>query len=277
MSNLLDYSGWTVGTGSVAGYTGTGSAALENERLYAPDPWGKSAIVWEANGKNEDAGYGGGFWSPWVSADYTAMYRFSVYIKRVAVNVDRDLFGLNVYDAGAGFDEAVYRSTGGSPTNNPYFDGDWRPYATYEGEWILAVGHLWPYGSGSGSVHDHSGFWQMDGTKIESNTDWIFYETTTDLVRLRIFHYDSTVTVAEFKSHYIYPRIEKVDGTELPFNWLLRGPYCQFIGYLKAGSTGDVGGGGGPQPISEGDPIEPNLDPPSPLQSQLLWKPKAWH
>ena len=237
MANLLDYSTWTLGTGSTTGFSATGNASVENERLYAADPWGKQAIVWEVT-TEDDTGYGGGWHTGTVPVDYNYMYRFSAYTRRLGESGERDLFGCNVYNASSSMLNLT-RKDNASTTTNVYFDY-WYGGATYFEDWMLMVVFVWPYGTSLDGVnHPHTGIWRVsDGVKAATPEDWVFVDTNTTKARQRLFYYDSTDKLPGFISHYIYPRIEKCDGTELPIQWLFRGPNAILLG--KATGLGNV-------------------------------------
>jgi len=46
-NNLIDPGTWTVGAGSVTGFSVNGSDA-ENNRIFGTDPFGNNAVIWEA-------------------------------------------------------------------------------------------------------------------------------------------------------------------------------------------------------------------------------------
>lgn len=221
LANLLDYSGWTVGTGDVDGYTALGNDHVENVREYHPDPWGKSAIVWTTP-TEDDTRYGGGFWSPYVSVDPAYDYRFSCYTNRISAVGERTLFGCDASPS------TLVSLTSTSTTTNPYFEYWYN--SSYLNEWILLIGYIYAYTTTTGSpVRSDAGVWRMNGVKIEGpDYSWRFYNTTSS-ARLRIFYYDSSDKWPTFMDHYVYPRIEKCDGTEPSLKWLLRGGAAMFL------------------------------------------------
>ncbi len=83
-NNILDTSTWTIGTGSVAGFSKYG-ATDENSRVYKDDHLGNEVIVWQAS-PNGGGGVSGGFTSPIVPIDNTKTYRLSVWIKKTNSN-----------------------------------------------------------------------------------------------------------------------------------------------------------------------------------------------
>lgn len=228
LANLLDYSGWTEGTGNSGTWYAQGNDIdIENVRLYDYDPWNKQSLVWQIRAQ-DDTGYGGGFHSPLVYIDYTATYRFSIYLNRLGAVGERTLFGFNAYNEST--IRNILRIGDGAVNTNPYLNYWYN--SSYLNEWVLLIGYLRPYGTSYLSDKlPEGGVYQMDGTRIElAEFEWIFYTTDTNRIRMRCFYYDSGDKWPTFIENMAYPRIEKCDGTELSLENLLRGPYPMFLG-----------------------------------------------
>jgi hypothetical protein len=89
--NLLDMSGWSIGTGSSTGFSQNGSTA-ENTREWGEGPHGNRVILWKASptgGNNADGGWN----SDQMSINHTKMYRLSIWIKKTNSNDGTTYFG----------------------------------------------------------------------------------------------------------------------------------------------------------------------------------------
>jgi hypothetical protein len=221
-------SNWTEGTGSVSGFSANGSTD-ENTRLYAEDPWGRRNIIWRCTPNGASNGGDGGWNSSTFAIDNTYMYRFSVWMRRTVKGTDgRFYFGTRNYNSSVSLIDINY-VTGTTYTNNPYFqygDGETTNGDIPDEEWVLLIGHVWPYGTSLPTIsttHPQSGMWRMDGT------EW----TSTELVRDLAWTVDSARTVHRSYLYYcgsntdavqdfIFPRVDKCDGTEPELQALLR-------------------------------------------------------
>lgn len=225
MGNLLDYSDWTEGTGSVGTWTGTGNNSYpENARVYDTGPFGETALVWETT-TEDNTGYGGGWWSAYIALDTAYTYRFTVYVKRLpGANGERTLFGMNDSSSDLFYNVAYASST----SSNPYFTYHYN--SANIDEWMLYVGHINPYGyTREVAYNPNGGVWKMDGTKIENaDYEWSFYNSTGYLVRSRIFYYDSADKWPTFSDQYVYPRIDRLDGSEPTLEQLLTNKQLSF-------------------------------------------------
>src|SRR5690606_35407732 len=117
----IDRSTWTVGSGAVSGFNLNG-LANENFRINATNPWGNSAVVWEARRLivTVAINYGRGGWNtPSFTIDNSKLYRFSVWVKRSVIGDGSFYLGLRGYQ-GASNTGVVTLSTG-TVNTNPYF------------------------------------------------------------------------------------------------------------------------------------------------------------
>lgn len=241
MANLLDYSNWVIGpTGNVGSesysapnnfWDAYGQNEDENEIKYAPDPWGKITKVWEGSTTGENSS-GGGIYSGYVPVDTSYMYRLSVWTRRKAeygTVYEDDYFGTTTRD-GSG-EVSIYRLNDGSDRTNPYFDY-WYCNENDFDTWILRIGHIFPEGYTITGFHPYDGGWFVDGTKNFNNSYSYAFKSGagTQYIRLRAFYYESKNHNPDFVQQWVYPRIEKCDGTELSFQHLLNGPYSFCIG-----------------------------------------------
>ncbi len=227
-----DYTVWTVGTGGATGFTMYGLTA-ENNRIEATDPWGRSTIVWDSV-PGPDASYDGGWQTTSFSIDNTKLYRYSVWVHRTVLGTSgRFYFGCFGY----GSTNGVYDVATSTLDTNPYF---WASSSTpttndLPDEWILVVGHIFPYNYGLTVDHSDSGRWYFDGTFKNTggsyNRDYKWHSATTT-ARHRNFLYGSTdLTV---RQRYCYPRIDLVDGSEPSINDLFTGDFyeAQYFNYI---------------------------------------------
>ena len=209
--NLLDLSTWTLGTGSVTGFSQNGTTA-ENQRILDTGPHGVSTVVWDTP-SNDVASDGDGGWDgSTISIDKTKMYRFSVWIRRKFI-------GDGYYYLGCA--AGVLNRSDGVLNNNPYFSASTWPLAV--NEWMLVVGHVWPAGSGTGTNHADSGLWNTSGTKFSGPTsagDFV-WQTSSTTTNLRTYLYYSVN--ASTNQQWYQPRIDLVDGTEPTIAELISG------------------------------------------------------
>jgi len=214
--NLLDYSTWTLGTGSVTGFTINGSAS-ENYRILGNDPWGTETVVWEARtdvASNADGGWNGSQYN----IDPTKTYRFSVWVNRTVQGNGRFYLGLYGFNA-AGTNIGVLNRITGASTTNPYFLNTSSP--TTVGVWTLYVGHVWPAGSGIGSNHSNSGKYTVSGGKVGNiSYDYVWSVPNTKTLHRSYLYYSTDINT---RQQWLYPRIDLIDGTEPTIAELLSG------------------------------------------------------
>ena len=202
----LDISSWTVGTGSVTGFTINGDG---NSRLIDTNPWGYPDIIWDVSGQDAASDADGGWNTSIFDIDKSYTYRFSVWINRNVQgngNTYLGTGGFNSSDTNVG---VLNRSNGASNTN-PYFTSS--TWSRSNDVWYLVVGHVWAEGSGTGSIHEDSGFWEVDGTKTTTSLSDYVWSSTSVRTRHRSYLYYSTDTGTQ--QQWYHPRVDKCDGTE---------------------------------------------------------------
>jgi hypothetical protein len=212
-NNLIDPSTWTVGTGSVTGFNCNGTST-ENNRLLDTDPFGNSVIVWEARA-DVTSGADGGWNTPQFPINLTKTYRFSTWIRRTVLGNGTYYFGTNGYNSASSNIGVLYRSTGSNNTNAYFRATSGSEILT---DWFLLVAHVWPEGSGTGSMHLDTGLYTTSGTKIVTPGDYVWNEGTEYTVH-RTYLYYSTDTST--RQQWIYPRVDCCDGTEPTLSDLL--------------------------------------------------------
>lgn len=89
--NLLDTSTWTIGNGSVSGFSRNGQVS-ENVREFGTDPFGNSSILWKG-GNDASSNADGGWNSSYYNVDNTETYRFVVWLKKTNSNNGHSYFG----------------------------------------------------------------------------------------------------------------------------------------------------------------------------------------
>ena len=203
--NLLDTSTWTIGSGSVTGFSKYGRTA-ENSREYGKDRLGNNVILWKAT-PDVKRGADGGWNSAYYSVDSAKGYRFSVWIKKT-----NSTFGTTYF----GFDESSdkIRGLNGTPHHNPYF---WSGDLPRLGRWYLLVGfvHESTYTSraNQGAIYDG-----VTGKIVKRITD---YKMESSAVSLRHRSYLSHDTNTFNRQYFYAPRMELVSGSEPTIQELL--------------------------------------------------------
>ena len=202
-TNLLNYSNWTSGTGSVTASTSYGMSSyilngdtIENIRFFGTDPFGgTSSIIWK--GFSQDGAHptgDGGFNTSQFSIDPKKMYRFSVWTKRDGMTIGPTTSGsfyFGVYAYGSDSSIHILNNKNIATTSNCYFHITSNPSTSNTTSisppflggvniWTLVVGHVWPAGTPTASLnigsnvnglplnydHQDSGVWTRSGGKI---------------------------------------------------------------------------------------------------------------
>ena len=196
--NLLDTSTWTIGSGSVTGFSQHGRTA-ENSRAYGKDRLGNNVILWKAT-PDATSGADGGWNSAYYSVDSNKPYRFSVWIKKTTSTSGTTYFG---------FDESSdkIRGLNGTSHDNPYF---WSGDLPRLGRWYLLVGfvHESSYTSraSQGAIYDG-----VTGKIVKSIMD---YKMESSAVTLRHRSHLSYDTNASNQQYFYAPRMELLSGSE---------------------------------------------------------------
>ena len=97
---------------------------------------------------------------------------------------------------------------------------------------MLIVGHIHPEGTSAGSpIHPDSGLYSAEDGRIGNiTTDFIFANgTTTARHRSYLFYSTNTTT----RQQWVYPRMDKCDGTEPSIAELLAGHDSRNFDYVK--------------------------------------------
>jgi len=204
------YDSWTVSSGTVGNFNQNGQTA-ENVRVMKSDPWGWPAIVWEcrpAGDNNDDGGWN----HTAIPINNQSTYRYSVWVRR---RTDTGTFyhGVNGFGATNG---VHHRSNGGLNTN-PYF-----AYGTTGNlnQWILVVGHVFPFNAGTGASHPDSGLYTRH-IKFSDGMDDFYWHSSTTTARGRTYLYYTPNT--DNLQELIYPRFEVLNADSPTIGDLLSG------------------------------------------------------
>ncbi|WP_299112093.1 T9SS type A sorting domain-containing protein [uncultured Winogradskyella sp.] len=206
--NLLDTSSWTIGSGSISGYSQYGLTE-ENTRVYKHNHVGDEVMVWQAS-PNSGGQTSGGFTSPAVNIDHNKMYRLSIWIKKENSNDGVTQFKPNTYSGGA--------------HHTTYLNGDvvsWHPFWYGDlpelNKWYLLVGYV--HASSDNSTIDLGKIYDgVTGEAVVSMRDHKFKNSAT-ILQNRPTLWNSLTTSDR---QYMYaPRIEIVDGSEYSLDQLL--------------------------------------------------------
>lgn len=224
---IIDYTTWEVGTGGAPGFSINGGTD-ENSRVLGGDPWGnQDAIIWRA-GSDVTSDADGGWNTSQFDIDNSSYYRFSTWVWKTNNGTPSGSFYLGCH--GYGSTNGVYNRGTGSNSTNPYFvSSNSIPSA---GRWELIVGHIWPVGSGTGSDHPESGRYTIGDGRIGDidDGDWVWRaESTVSNHRSYLYYCTDTST----RQYWVYPRVDKIDGTEPSIEELLSGFDANYIDYIR--------------------------------------------
>jgi len=217
--SLVDYSEWTVGTGSVGKFYRNGSDD-ETYRILGQDPWGNESVIWEAR-PDAQSGPDGGWNSGRVDIDNTKTYRLSVWVNRkVRGNNGKFYFGSRGYGAKNG----IKRLSNNVTYTNPYFiSGGSSILGDGEDEWVLVVAHIHPSSHSGTASSVESGRYKLSGEKFGSVYDFKWLPETRQALHRSYLYYCTDTNV---RQQWVYPRFEVVDGSEPTIAELLKGSSC---------------------------------------------------
>lgn len=222
-SNLLWPSGWTAGSGSMAvsGYPtfNANGDANEQNRYVGTDPWGNSAMVWQATntaGNNAD----GGWDTSSFAIDQTKLYRFSVWVRRTSTSGSGTFYFGTQSSTGSVID---LQSQGAN--SNPYYDYRNTGSLT-QNQWYLFVGHNFPVGWPSSVAHSDSGIYTVASGRVGNNAGNIpndcAWQSGTTTTYHRCYHYYSTDATTRIE--FYDPRVDLCNGSEPTITRLLASP-----------------------------------------------------
>ena len=152
--NLLNTSSWTVGNGSVSGFSQNG-ATSENSREFGADPFGNSSILWK--GGNDAASNADGGWNTsYYAIDHAETYRFTVWLKKTNSTNGHSYVGFHANNSGS-------LRLNGTYNVNPYF---WYGDLPQLNKWYLVVGYV--HGSNYNSNLSYGGIYDPAAARILS-------------------------------------------------------------------------------------------------------------
>jgi len=208
----VNYPSWAAVAGSIQ------ANSIEKE----VNPWGYYDNIWRGENHSTIAtsasfNSNAGFNTQLFSVDTSKKYRYSVWINRKVLG-DGDVY------FGPSNGSYLSRKSGFSQTN-PYFTVKNSVSDAYTGKqntWVLAVGHIHPFGSATGADESTSGYYTVSGggstyapisTGNDDNYhDFIWSQSGIVPTGLRVFLYGSSIPGSEVL--FYRPRIDVVDGNE---------------------------------------------------------------
>jgi len=199
--NLLDLTGWTIGSGTSGVFTMNGQAS-ENTREWDDGPNGNRVILWKA--QPEGASNADGGWnSQAFPIIHTNMYRFSVWLRKTNSSGGASYFGCKNVS-----------TLSNVVTSNPYF---WQGDLPQLNKWFLLVGYI--HGSGDTSTINYGGLYDgLSGAKLANAVDYKFEEGTTTSVHRAYLFNDPNVNDQQY---FYAPRVDLVNGNEPSLSELL--------------------------------------------------------
>lgn len=217
---ILSTDSWTESGGSAPGFSLNGPAA-SNKRHWATGPFGERALVWEGKQTMPASGGDSGWNSTQQKVDNTKLHRVSVWMRRTVVGDGSSYLGIRSGDG------SVLNRSNRVANSNPYiWSGAWNFPVN---EWVLIVGHVWPWGTPVGASHPDSGIYNTMGDKLVSTSDFIFDQHIYNLVHRTYLYYSSD---ASTRQEFVYPKIEECDGNHATIQELISSPDTIFRPYM---------------------------------------------
>ena len=202
-NNLLDTSSWTVGSGSVTGFSRNGSDA-ENIREVGTNPHGTSSILWKAV-PDATSNADGGWNSSYHNIDPSKTYRYSVWIKKTNSTDGHTYFGMYSINASSSHSTLLLN---GTERSNAYF---WIGDLPELDKWYLLIGFLHESGY-SGANDPSSGVYDgATGVKVLNATDFKFRADANRICHRSYLYYDINTADRQF---FWGPTIYEVNGQE---------------------------------------------------------------
>ncbi|WP_245869868.1 hypothetical protein [Pedobacter ginsengisoli] len=199
--NLLDLTGWTVGSGTSGIFTMNGQAS-ENVREWGEGPNGNRVILWKAQ-PDGTSNADGGWNTQAFPIIHTNMYRFSVWLRKTNSNSGASYFGCRNVS-----------TLSSVVTSNPYF---WQGDLPQLNKWYLLVGYI--HGSGDTSIINYGGLYDgLSGAKVADAVDYKFEDGTTTSVHRAYLFNDPNLNDRQY---FYAPRVDLVNGNEPSLSELL--------------------------------------------------------
>ena len=204
-NNLLDTSVWTVGCGSVSGFSQNGTTS-ENCRELGKNHVGDEVVLWKAT-PDASSNNDGGWNSTWKPATNTTSYRYSVWIKKMTSNNGSTYFGFYANNSGS-------LRLDGSYNSNPYFFAGDLPKLN---RWYLLVGYVHK-SSHTGTTNTGGIYDGITGEKVRTITDYKLKNNVTALRHRSYLFYDTNTLDRQY---FWEPRIDPITGNEPTIDELL--------------------------------------------------------
>ncbi len=214
--NLLNTSSWTVGNGSVSGFSVNGSDS-ENVRELGLNHIGEEVILWKAIPDiNNDAD--GGWNSSYHTIDNSKSYRFSVWIKKTNPFDGTSYFGCQQWSSA--MDNHSILGLNGNFHNNPYFwnNDNGNNQLPNLNRWYLLVGFIhhkdYTQTNNQGAIYDG-----VTGELVQNIMDFKFSTISTQIRHRAYLYYDTNIND---KQYFYEPRLDIVNSSMPTINELLR-------------------------------------------------------
>ena len=209
-TNLLPLSEWKPQTKGSAGRFGKNGDISENERINGVGPYGNT-VLWASRSTGSRDASGG--WSIDISADRNKTYRSTCWYKR------DDASARGVGSSYLGAQSCITLS--GESNTNPYYmsfsTSTLDSWGIEHGEWYCIVGHMHPHDY-TGGDHPDTGVYNSRGIKVAAARDFKFRPNATGVRHRAYYYYESVKDARQF---FAEPRLEVVDGTEMPIEIVL--------------------------------------------------------
>src|SRR5690606_20568040 len=206
--NLLNTSSWTIGSGSVLGFSKYGPDE-ENIRELGLNHIGKETILWMAKPDASNTADGG--WDTTnILINHNDTYRYSVWIKKTGSESGGTFFGCKSHSSSVFH---IKKLNNDLVNGNCYF---WNGDLPKLNRWYLLVGYIhnsaYSYNSNIGAIYDG-----VTGEAVQTITDFKFNSSATVLSCLSYLFGDTNINDRQY---YVAPRLEVINGLEWPINKL---------------------------------------------------------
>ncbi|GAA3591127.1 fibronectin type III domain-containing protein [Flavivirga amylovorans] len=214
--NLLDSSTWTVGTGSVSGFSHYGAVA-ENIREIGVNPYGTSGVLWKVMPDSDtSSSYNGGWETDYINIDHTKTYRFTTWMKKTNSNDGSIYFAFFCRDNN---DNAAGLKLDGIVNSAPYpFSAD----LPLLDQWYLMVGYV--HESNYSTQTSIGGVYDLNGIKQVDILDFKFSNTATRFIQRNYLRISNNINDELFLYN---PTMYEVNGQEPTIQELIDGPDTQ--------------------------------------------------
>jgi hypothetical protein len=197
--NLLDFSTWTIGSGSSTGtgnrgYSANGTSA-ENIRDFGTDPFSNTSIIWKSI-SDGDYGSNGGWNGTNFNTDTSKTHRFSVWIQKYFTGNNSGSYYLGLYGYNsAGVNAGVFQRAASNITV--------QPTCSANNHLITASAH----GMANGSLvnfYTGSGFSGVLPGNISANSIYYIISSSTDQFAISTTNGGTPITMSTSGTHPFY-------------------------------------------------------------------------